>query len=242
MNIKSNYIREGKTEDIAAILRLCKLVVSKYSARGVIPGNACEDVEMAVMEKFLIQRSKIDGAFEGRSGLSTYYSAVINKMCCEVIRKESKHWYSLNEASEEISCDAVTDVYETEKHVVFKGEQIRLKTALRLFCDGGAKATLFLKFFFDIPPTDTDIAFYSEIHKDFISDTLHYYKDSGKGEKFRCLAEIVNRVEGKSIEGDAVRMWLQKQIDIVLLRLNQNGMANHTLETLKILFEMAVYN
>ncbi|PKP15534.1 MAG: hypothetical protein CVU06_16390 [Bacteroidetes bacterium HGW-Bacteroidetes-22] len=51
------------------------------------------------------------------------------------------------------------------------------------------------------------------------------------------MALAVNLVENKNIKPDAVRMWFNKQMDILLHGLNGNKMACHTRETLVLLFE-----
>jgi hypothetical protein len=70
---------------------LINKVVMRHVSRGVIPTREQEDVKTSILEKFLLKQNKIDGSFQGKSKIATYYTAVINRMCAEVIRKEQKH-------------------------------------------------------------------------------------------------------------------------------------------------------
>lgn len=230
-NIKSALAEE--------IMNISFRVVSKYIARSVIPFREKEDVTMAVVEKFLQKSDKILEAFEGKSSRSTYFTAVINRMCCEVIRKESKHWHSISNEENELNFSKThVSAVETEKRMVVKNELKRLEHVLLLFDEESAKTRLFLKFFFDIPVYHSDIEPYGH---EFTDEIKHAFSNRGqlnKGDVFENLAQIVNLVEGKSVKGDAIRMWLNKQIDTILNRLNGHGNSFHNRESLAILIEL----
>jgi len=240
---KNNYTNKPNTFCVEAILKIAKIVVSKYVARGVIPYREKEDVEMAVVEKFLNQQEKIMNAFEGKSKISTYYAAIINKMCCEVIRKESKHWYSLSENDpQEIANSNATADFDTDKKTCLNSEIHLLSKALLFFNGDAGKVNLFLKYYFDIEIKDEDIKTFSLEHYGKIKEILACEKEALKAAKFEKMADVVNVVEKKNIKGDAVRMWLNKQIDVLLKRINYHGNSKHTVETLCILMEMKSLN
>ena len=237
MDFNSNY--NSREEEANLILEIARKVVAKYVHRTVIPWRESEDVMMSIVEKFLNQKEKIDGAFEGKAQLSTYYIAVVNRMCCEVIRKESKHWYTVsNEPDEGKRVDVLTTSIEAEKKVAMANELKRLNNAMLFFNGERAKVNLFMKYYFEIPVKHEDIAAYSKDNVEKLYGYFEQNESTSKGIMFDRLAQVVNHAEGKDIKSDAVRMWLNKQIDTILCRLNGNGISNHDKESLAILFEM----
>ena len=240
MTLDRNQLIKDDTTLMETVNNISKKVVSKYVARSVIPLREKEDVEMAVVEKFLNKKDKIINAFEGKSKLITYFTAVINRMCCEIIRKEQKHWYSVpdNEQNDDNNKDSLTLSYEAEKRVVINSEVKRLSKAMLFFNGINAKVNLFLKYYYDIPLNDNDLISYSKENKNFLKDVLVNKQKDLKSDKFEKLAKIVNKAEGKNITGDAVRMWLNKQINVLLKRLNNNNSSNHNAESLGLLFEI----
>jgi len=235
-----NQLIKNDSTLMETVIKISKKVVSKYVARSVIPLRDKEDVEMAVVEKFLNKKDKIINDFEGKSKIVTYFTAVINRMCCEVIRKEQKHWYSVpeNEQNDDKNKDSTTLKHEAEKRFVITSEVKRLSKAMLFFNGINAKVNLFIKFYYDIPLNDNDIISYSEEDKKFITDVLVSQQKYSKSDKFEKLALIVNKAEGKNIRGDAVRIWLNKQINVLLNRLNNNSSSNHNAESLGLLFEI----
>lgn len=240
MSHNSNQVIKDDTTLIETITEISRRVISKYVARSVIPLREKEDVEMVVVEKFMEKKDKINRAFKGKSKVITYYTAVINRMCCEVIRKEQKHWYALPDTRQndnEVQ-NSSTFSYEAEKGAVINNEVKRLAKAMLFFNETIGKVNLFLKYYYDIPLNDDDFNRYSEENKDFIKDVLVSQKTDSKEDKFNKLAEIVNKVEKKNIKGDAVRIWLNKQSSALLLRLNHNNSSYHDAESLGLLFEI----
>jgi len=221
------------------LMEIVKKVVSRYVAKSSIPKREAADAEMSVFEKFWNNREKILSAFQGKSQLTTYCIAVANRMCCEFIRKEKKHWNQLHEAMETVAeNNNNTHHLETEKEVHFKSEVKRLSNALQFFNGESAKFNLFLKYYLDIPISDNDIIDYHPDNTESISSLLSHKESPSKGEKFEQLAEVVNTVEAKSVKSDSVRMWLNSRMTTLLDRLNGNGISSHTHESLTILLEL----
>ncbi|PWD97646.1 sigma-70 RNA polymerase sigma factor region 4 domain-containing protein [Marinilabilia rubra] len=221
------------------LMEIIKKVVSRYVAKGSIPSREASDAEMSVFEKFWNNREKILSAFQGKSQLTTYCIAVANRMCCEFIRKEKKHWNQLHEAMETVAeINNNTHHLETEKDVHFKHEVKRLSNALQFFNGESAKLNLFLKYYLDIPINDRDIKDYHPDSARSISSLLSQNEPASKGEKFEQLAEVVNAVEEKSVKSDSVRMWLNSRMTTLLNRLNGNGISSHNHESLTILMEL----
>ena len=240
MTQNRNQLLEDDKTLMETISKISSKVVSRYIARSVIPLREKEDVEMAIIEKFLDKKEKITGAFEGKSKPVTYFTAVINRMCCEIIRKEQKHWYALpdDQQKDNEKQDNPGLIYESEKGAAINNEVKRLSKAMLFFNGTSAKINLFLKYYYDIPLKNTDFINYSEENKNFIKDILVDQKVDSKAGKFEKLAKLVNKVENKNIKSDAVRIWLNKQTDILIKRLNHNNASNHNAESLGLLFEI----
>lgn len=240
MKLFSNYNNKEDSEEIQEIVAMCEGIVLKYIGRKVIPHREKEDVVMAVMEKFLDQRSKIDSNFQGKSKVSTYYVAVLNRMCCEIIRKEQKHWFSIQEKDADTFSfwNEQTKSYDTEKAFIIKEEMIRLTIILKMFVDEYPKLVVFLKQYFNIPIKNGDIELFEKTHQPALRNILTGLHSESKGEAFENMAKILHIVENKKVGADAVRMWLNKKTDAILNRMNINGLYQYNKETLGILLEM----
>ena len=239
METKSNqYINLISDEQLLVIVRG---VVGKYVHSKAIPQREFEDVVMSIVEKFLNQKGKIFCSFEGKSKITTYCIAVVNRMCCEVIRKESKQWYLVSEREQQYSNDMNTSTLEAEKNLIFKQEIKRLENLMLFFNDEKAKLTFFLKVYFSIPVNRADIKSYAKGKENEVELILNSENLKSKGDLFASLAGIVNLVENKNIGGDAVRIWFTNQVNSIIKRLNGDGIANHDKESLSILLEM-LYN
>lgn len=224
---------------MSLVVDIANKVVSRYVFRSVIPEREREDVVMAIVEKFLNQKDKIEKAFEGKSKLTTYFVAILNRMCCEVIRKESRHWYSIVEGEPLVNeASKRTLEFEAEKSFAIVNEVKRLNNTMLLFNGERAKISLFLKYYFDLPIDYADISDYAGSRVEEVKELLQNATQISKGDTFDNLSQVVNIVEEKSVKGDAVRMWMNKQIEIILSRLNKNGMANHDKDSLAVLLEI----
>lgn len=214
------------------LLLLSGKVVARYVKAGTIPTKEEEDVKMAIVEKFLIKHDSIKKAFSGKAKVSTYCIAVLNRMCCEIIRKELKHWKIDNN---EVP-DVPNNIISHADKLVISDEVKLLHKILLLFGDEFVKIKLFLAFYFQLNIYENDIAGYSLNKK-----VRELFSDSGvknKGEIFECLTEAVGIVEKKEVKADAVRMWLNKNTDKIIQRLNGAfGRANYDKDSFQILFE-----
>ncbi len=235
----SNPLIKEESDLLDFINTITRKVVSSYVSRSVIPLREKEDVEMIILEKFLKKKERIINAFEGKSKITTYYTAVINRMCCEVIRKEQKHWYSVNEGENDYQLDTLTTHnIESNKEIHIKDEVKRLANTMLFFNGDHAKVNLYLKYYFDIPLEDEDIEQYCS--KEFLNlkQILKDRDSLSKAEVFNNLSKTLNIAENKNVGGDAVRMWLYKKIDTILKRLNGNGQYFYNKESLAILLEI----
>ncbi|PKP22188.1 MAG: hypothetical protein CVU05_05035 [Bacteroidetes bacterium HGW-Bacteroidetes-21] len=232
----SNYTIESVTIDV--IMDLIKKVVVRYVGKKSIPIREKKDVEMAIMEKFLNQRDKINASFQKKSSVTTYYIAIFNRMCCEIIRNDNKHWYSITESDKEVVVETkASHSLETAKALIIKNEVKRLSNVLLFFNREQSKLLLFLKYYFNLQIDERDILSYSKDKYATVKSMLIPSDMLSQAELYNVLAEITNLVENKDLKGDAVRMWLNKNIDLILYRLNFNNESNHSRDSLKILME-----
>lgn len=236
----SDYSNQEKRVDVPAeqLMEIVKKVVSRYVSKGSIPKREASDAEMTVFEKFWDNRDKILCAFQGKSQLKTYCIAVANRMCCEFIRKEKKHWNQLHEGMETVAeLNNNTHHHEAEKVMHFNNEIKRLSNAMHLFNGEAAKFKLFLKYYLEIPFNEKDVKAYCN-KPELVFSKLRQDDNLSKAEKFEHLAEIVNLVEEKSVKSDSVRMWLNSRMNTLITRLNGQGISSHNNETLTVLMEM----
>lgn len=229
-------------ELISQVSQVVEVVVRKYVARKAVPKREQEDVTMIVLEKFILQKEKIMSSFQGKSSFNTYCVAIVNRMVCEVIRKENRNWYSVVEQEQRQEDNTQNINSGTDNALILKNEVLRFEQSLLFFNGSGAKVNLFLKYYFNIPLQLEDYQKYGAKSAKELHELLTYSESKSKGITFEQLAKAVNLVEGKDLKGDAVRMWLNKQMDIILDRLNSTGGSNHDKESLAILCEMSSVN
>ncbi len=227
---KQTLISEGE------LLNLSLKVVNRYVSYGSIPERERDDVQMAVVERFLQKKESITNAFNGGSKVSTYLIAVLNRMCCEVIRKELKHW---NIGNSDNSDQPSTRALSSSEHLIIADEIKLLGRILILFNNEYHKIRLFLACYYQLVLNTDDICAYDSFKMvDNWVSTFSQDNNLNKGELFEKLAIMVNRVEDKQLKADAVRMWLNKVTDIIITRLNSTiNRSSHDKETFQLLFE-----
>jgi len=220
---------------VEQVMVLAEKVTGRYVVRGVIPERESDDVSAAMVEKFLQKKDQILQTFSGRASLNTYLIAVLNRMCCEVIRRESRHWYSVNESDAQ---SVVEKGYNhTDIDTLINSEVTRLAALLSKLGSEGYKIVLMVRFFYHLGIMYDDICNWNTVHSVELSAMFQRNADTSKGELFAAMAAAVNLAEGKSVKPDAVRMWFNKKTEWLLKGLNQADSARHTRETLVLLFE-----
>ncbi len=221
------------------IMELVSNVVMRYVIKSCIPMREKEDVEMSIIEKILKQQEKINASFENRSNIKTYYIAIINRMCCEIIRSESKHWHLVSDVDIEQPSERSSSIkMETAKSLIINKEFKRLSNVMLFFNDEKSKTLLFLKFLFDIPIGKIEAQEYCKEKYNEIKPLLNRGKNISQADLYNTLANITYKVEGKEVKGDAIRMWMNKQIELILKRMNNFDESYHSRDSLKILIEL----
>lgn len=210
-------------------------VVYSYVSRKSIPQREEDDVVMAIIEKFLLKQHEIFERFKGESKFSTYCIAVLNRMCCEVIRNQKKDW---NLSEKQDFPDFSESLSQTDLLLI--QEEIKLlERILFLFGDEKHKIYLFKAYYFRLNIIEIHVKLYDASfmqHK--LNEIFLVPNTLTKGEIFEKLANVVLRVEGKDMKPDAVRMWMNKCRTIIIDRLNTHAMArSYDNESFQALFE-----
>lgn len=219
------------------LLELTGKVVMRYVNKGIIPTREMEDTQMFMIEKFLQKQSQIQNNFLGNSNITTYCISVLNNMCCEVIRKELKHWKNklddIPEEKEPLS-------FSASKETVIQDEIKYLDKIFVLFDKEKLKVNIALCYYYQLDINQNDLLEYcKEIKQRDMTIDLSPEKKLSKGEIFSNLAILIGQVENKEIKADAVRMWLTKTINTIINRLN--GPFNRTYydkESFQVLYEL----
>jgi len=218
------------------LLLIAQKIVHRYVYARAIPQKEEEDVKMAIVEKFLLKHDAIRKAYNGESKVTTYCISILNRMCCEVIRKELKQWKQQPTENFE---SGNTDFNSTSTQLVINDEINQLEKIINLFDEEKDKVRLFMAYYYQLQIRDSDIKLYdSNFEKNKLKSLFLQIDIKNKGDIYVNLAFAVERVENKKIKADAVRMWLNKVIEQIITRLNGPfKRANYNKESVQILFE-----
>ena len=218
------------------LLEYANKVVSRYVYHGTIPKREEEDVRMSIVERFWEKQDRIAAGFSGHAKVSTYCIAVLNRMCCEVIRKDLMHWKS---RSEEFVREEHSSVLSTSEQLVINDEVRLLDKILRLFRTDKSKVLIYLACFFFLRPKQEDLKAYSmKCYQSEIFQLLDPKNIQNRSHLFENLAKVMNTCENKSVKSDAVRMWLNKTMNKIIDQLNSPFQrANYDRDSLRTLFE-----
>lgn len=216
-------------------------VVNKLIARRAIPKREREDVRQEVLSKYYDKKDQIEAAFKGKASPSTYVSAVMYRMCCEVIRSEYKTWDHVQDAEpkESLSLSAGKRPFGHSDRTLIQNEARYLRKLLQLFDDEEFKFILFCKYFFDLPVNKQDFIAYCKTLE--WTDYAYFFRShdlTKKQDKFKQMALFHNQCENKKVGADAIRIWFYKRMDQVTSRLNGTFQrSNYNRESFQLLFE-----
>lgn len=208
-------------------------------ARRAVPYREKEDTEQELMRKFLEKQQKIEHAFQGNANPETYITAILYRMCCEVIRSDVKDW-------DHVKGDDPTYFFSREKYshsiennMVIHNESEYLKKILLLFADERAKITLFLKVLYGLTISKSDVKAYDpNYHQYGIGEILLDKHFKRNADVYEALANVVSLSEKNAVRGDAVRIWLNKRMDQTIERLNgKMQRSNYDRKSFRLLFE-----
>lgn len=220
------------------LIELAHRVVQRYKLRKAVPEAESQDVEMSIIEKFLKQKERIVNAFEGKAAPETYCIAILNRMCCEVIRQDQKHWYHSHADKTLDIARSVNSSVETEIPLMYQLEVQRLSLLMHSSSDHPAKLMALLSIFFDLKQADKHLMNYAGNRIDAARKVVDTQPGSSKTKRYQLLAHVVSLIENRTLKPDAARMWLYKEIDQLIEALNKNGQSQHNRETIRLLFEL----
>jgi len=225
--------KEEKILSENELLNLSEIIVKHYAY--AIPPNEIEDVRMSIVEKYLAQEDKINRHFHGQSKKSTYAYAILNRMCCSILRKEKKHWQKQHTYHEDLIS---TGPHKTTEQFIIEDEIQHLRKHL-IMLNNQFKSVIFIAFYYVLSAKEHFVKVYDKSYKKhgllslLDPDSVH-----SKSEIFNNLAKVQNKVELKTVKADAVRMWLNKNIKHLIQRMNGPfGRANYEQDSFRILFE-----
>lgn len=81
-----------KVPSIEHIILLTEKVVNWPTYRRAIPQRERADVKQEIIRKYLDKKDQLAAFFQGKANVDTYYTAVLHRMSCEIIRSGSKNW------------------------------------------------------------------------------------------------------------------------------------------------------
>lgn len=216
------------------LLNLAEKVVNRYVSKGIIPLREKEDTQMLIVEKFLMKQNSITQNFSGKASITTYCISVLNNMCCEVIRKELKHWKNqIDDVPEEKEYNA----YATSKNTIIQDEITYLHKIFNIYGPQKSKIRLALNYYYCIDIFKDDLMQYTKGYKkEYLK--LESEENQKKSNILNNLAIFVSSVENKNTKPDAIRMWLNKTITSIVERLNSPfNRASYDKESFKVLYE-----
>jgi hypothetical protein len=232
LNTEITKQKQATFIDRNELLLLSEKVVSKYAY--TIPEREREDVKMSIIEKYLTQEEKIIKQFKGQSKFTTYCYAILNRICCGIIRSELKNWQQNNEIMKDSPSMSVSPA---ENYII--KDEISFLSKILMTLDQPFKIIIFLAFLYRLEPKSNYINQYDfNYKKNKLLKLLSKNHGSSKAELYAIMAKLVYLVENKLMQSDAVRMWLNKQRTQAINRLNGPfKRANYDKESFQILFE-----
>lgn len=207
------------------------------SYRRAIPYREKDDVKQEIIRKYLDKKEQIANSFKGDANYETYYTAVLYRMCCEIIRSGQRSWDHVSNR-EEVSYYLKDSLRNTETDIIIKNEKDFLLRILEMFDDETAKLILFLKCLFGMHIGQSDLEEYTDEYQELGLQDLLMKNFTSKQEVFSALAMTQKRVENNNAKPDAVRMWLHKRMDQIIVRLNGTHQQSfYDRQSLQVLFE-----
>jgi hypothetical protein len=218
--------------------RTVQKTVQRYVKRRAIPVREQQDVEMAVIAEFIKQKNQIVSTFQGKSQASTFCTAVINRMCCAVIRKEYRHWQTIDhDLTQGMSETFGVSEDRTDHHLLIRMEISRLQKALEYFKQIAPAMEVLLTLHFELKPTTKSLAdWFGEVSQ--VKEQLEQINKRKKTDRYKAIAALVSTIENKELKPDALRMRIYKYLDLLIEFLNKNDQSSHNRETLRLLFEL----
>ncbi len=232
-------LHEAPGELIVKYQPIVLVIVRMFIKSGYFRGEEPREVIQTVNEKLLERIERIRDNYNGISKLRTYFSAVIRNLCLERIRKgRVAEVYRLMEEQD----NSLSYSPDQLNRLIIRQELERLDTVLKLMYAQRQKIVLIVKALLRIPAREEEVQVLMEASHDSQLEESAAKLISGNfrsdREAFQHLSKLFNYVEGKQNGEDSIRKWIYVKEGEIIQLLNGNPpRANHTHETLRILFE-----
>ncbi len=234
---KNIHVKAFSTE---SVLKITHIVVKKFIRNGSISYNDFQDVSQTVLEKYWKKKDKIESSFSGASKPETYISAIVYRMVLEIIRSEKNKPKHYTDFEPNLETHNHEKVLNPEEELIINNETKYLERVLLTLGDERIKVVLFCKCYFRLWINNEDLIPYVPPHLcDKAYEMLHDTAQLKNKEVYARLCEVHNLVESKTIKPDAIRMYIQKNIEQILFRINGNNRAYYDKDSLRTLFELS---
>jgi DNA-directed RNA polymerase specialized sigma24 family protein len=220
------------------ILTITDIILKKFVKNHGIDYHNFEDFRQEVLEKFYTKKDTIMDAYTGKAKPETYVSAVIYRMTLGVIRNDKN--FRKYQADIEPSTELQKEKVRTpEEELLIENEKHYLRLVINTLPDTN-KALLFLKTYFRISITQEDLRAYCiKLQGSELSERFNRADEMTDKEIYECLCDAENSIQTKQVKPDAVRMYINKMINVLLIRLNgRNQRCYYTKDSLAYLFEL----
>ncbi len=234
--MNNNKIQAFSTE---LLLKISDIIVKKFIKNGSIKYDDFEDIRQSLIEKYLNKKDKIESSFNGSAKIETYISAVLYRMVLEILRSKKSEANNNSKFEESIKFFNTEKVINPEEQLIIENEKKYLQRVLQTLGKEQFKISLFIKYYFRIIIKSFDLNNYvpSNLIKSLLK-ILTFEINTKDKEIFSNLSEVQNSFETKKVKPDAVRMFINKNIERIINRMNGTKRAFYTKDTLSILFEM----
>ncbi len=221
-------------------MKIIDIIVKKFIKSGQINYDDYDEIKQILIEKYLNKQTTIAASFSNKSKVQTYISAVIYKMLLEVLRESKNYKNKVKKTESILANDYRQTVISPEDQLVIEDEKRYLTRVFESFGPEQDKLILFLKIYFQIDFTDTDLIKYCKIGKDKVSAEFEGYENKlADKDIYKILCRLHFLGENKTVMPDAIRMYINKSIERLIARMNgKNERAYYTRESLGILIEM----
>ncbi len=230
--------KDRQTFTASKLQKITDIVVKKFIQNGSLYYDDFEDVKQSVMVKYYSKQKTIEAAYSGAAKVETYLSAVVYRMVLEILRSKTSLARRKLEYEDHSKLINNNKPLNPEEETIIKNEVVYLNRILLTLGKEKDKIFLFLKYYFKLKIKLIDLGTF--VKSELRSKILEILKNTiplKDKEIYEKLCEVQLIVEQKITKIDAIRMYINKNIDKIISLLNANERAFYTKETLRILFE-----
>ena len=233
----------GEKFPLEMLEKISSIIVKKFIKAGYITPDDYQDYNQTLKTRYLTNREKIEGKFKADSLPQTYMSSVLKNMMLEELRSGKKYKERSQEYEKAALLSGEKDrSLSPEERAVIENEKKHLQRVFLSLGKHRAKVLLGCKMIQRLKITDSEFEDYLDGRA---SNGAEKYLDFLPGEQnqdiYQKLCMITNLVEGKDNKPDAIRLWLGKKIEQIIMRLNSGSVSKYDAETFGILLEAAYY-